>query len=518
MRHQPVSIQQLIPALLLGLWSVTTLAQQSCEHLATLKIPKVTFIAATSITTPPDFYPPRTGGPFGTPAGLKVSKPFCRVMGYAEPVMESRIGFEVWLPQPRNWNKRFLAVGNPGFIGAISYGGLTEIMEQGYATASTDTGHVDDGYDWAMGEPEKVVDWGHRAVHETTVVAKRLIRAFYGQPQDYAYWNSCHNGGNQGLNEVQRYPEDYDGVIAGDPAYYITRLQAGSEYISWIALKDGVEAPGYIPPAKYPVLHRAALDTCDADDGVKDGIITDPTRCDFDPAMIQCPAGDAASCLTAAQVDTARRIYAGAKFADGSQIYSGFEPGSELGWGIMAAGPEPLGISNGFFRDMVFEDPNWSYRSFDVDIHTRMAEAKLGEALDGKSPDLIRFRQAGGKLIIYQSWGETAIPPRSIIDYYEQVKTVMGGEAATRDFARLFMVPGMGMCPGFRDPAVFNALEALQQWVEHGVAPEQIPAAYRHQGRTYQSRPVCSYPEVAIYDGSGNPDDAASFTCGRPDW
>ena len=500
------------------LTTIVVEAKQSCESLAAVKSPGLSITAANSIITPPDFFPPRTGGAFGTPAGLKVTKPFCRVVGYVEAVRGSRIGFEVWLPEAASWNQRFLAVGNPGFIGSISYGGLARIMEEGYATASTDTGHVDAGYDWATGNPERVVDWGHRAVHETTVVAKKLIQAYYGKSQDYAYWNSCHNGGNQGLNEVQRYPEDYDGVVSGDPAYYVTRLQSGSEYISWIALKDGVEAPAYIPPAKYPVLHRAVLDACDARDGVKDDMITDPTRCDFDPAVIQCPAGDAASCLTAAQVDTARRIYAGAKFADGLPIYSGFEPGSELGWGMMAAGPAPLGISNGFFRDMVIGDAEWDFRTFDVEIHTRMAAQKLGSALDGKDPDLSKFKQRGGKLIIYQSWGETAVPPRTIIDYYQQVNRTMGGVGNTKDFLRLFMVPGMGMCPGFSNPEAFDALGVLQQWVEQGQAPDQIKSAYMNQGVTYRTRPVCSYPEAAIYKGVGSTDEADSFHCGTPTW
>ncbi|TAJ95112.1 MAG: tannase/feruloyl esterase family alpha/beta hydrolase [Gammaproteobacteria bacterium] len=493
-------------------------AQQTCESLSAVKSPGLSIVAANAIKTPPDFYPPRTGGVFGTPAGLKVSNPFCRVVGYIEPAPGSHIGFEIWLPEPAAWNQRFLAVGNPGFIGSISFGGLARIMEEGYATASTDTGHLDPGYDWSIGKPERVADWGHRAVHETTVAAKKLIRAYYGKAQDYAYWNSCHNGGNQGLNEVQRYPDDYDGVVAGDPAYYVTRLQSGSEYLSWIALKDGVEAPGYIPPAKYPVLHRAALDACDARDGVRDDMIADPTRCDFDPASIQCPAGDAASCLTAPQVDTARRIYAGAKFADGSPIYSGFEPGSELGWGMMAAGPEPLGISNGFFQGMVFEDPEWDFRTFDVEIHTRQAERKLGAALDGKDPDLSEFKGQGGKLIIYQSWGETAVPPRTITGYYQKVNDALGGVEQTRDFLRLFMVPGMGMCPGFSNPAAFDALSALRAWVEEGKAPDRIESAYINQGRTYRTRPVCAYPEVAIYKGSGSTDATENFTCGAADW
>jgi feruloyl esterase len=494
------------------------LAQQTCETLASVKLPNVTISSARSIDAPPDWEVPSTGGRFGTPAGLKVSVPFCRVVGFATPTSDSHIGFEVWLPKASNWNGKYLAVGNPGFIGQISYGGLAGTLQRGYATASTDTGHLDTGYSWATGHPEKLIDWGYRAVHETTVAAKHLIQAFYGSAARYSYWNSCHNGGLQGLAEAQRYPEDFDGIVAGDPAHHITRLQSGSEYITWVALKDGVKAPGYIPPAKYPVMHRAALDACDALDGVRDGIIQDPTRCRFDPKSIQCVGGDAASCLTEPQVETARKIYAGAKFADGKQIYSGFEPGSELGWGVMAAGPEPLGISNGFFQHMVYEDPKWDFRAFDVDRDTRLADSKLGRMVNSIDANLEPFKQRGGKLILYQSWNETAIPPRSLIEYYNDVTATMGGPEKTRDFARLFMVPGMGMCPGFSDPKAFNALEALQQWTEKNVAPDQILASYSAAGKVYKTAPVCAYPKVAIYKGTGDPHDAASYSCGTPNW
>ncbi len=502
----------------LVLFAASAAAQQPCQSLKSIQIPNVTFTATTSINPPPDFEAPQTGGPFGTPAGLKVSVPFCRVEGFSHPTSDSHIGFEVWLPLAKNWNGRFLALGNPGFIGSIGYGGLANALRRGYVTASTDTGHVGADYDWAAGHPEKLIDWGHRAVHETAVVAKRVIQEFYGTPVKYSYWNSCHNGGNQGLNEAQRYPEDFDGVVAGDPAYYVTRLQAGSEYISWVALKDGVKAPGYIPPSKFPVINRAALDACDAKDGLVDGIIEDPTRCDFDPKSIQCHGPDSPSCLTAQQVETAKLIYAGAKFADGTQVYSGYEPGSELGWGMMAAGPEPINISTGFFKGMVFENPNWDFRTFDVDRDTRLADSRLGEAVNAINPDLRAFKEHGGKLILYQAWNETIIPPRTLIDYYKSLEKAMGGSSRTLDFARLFMVPASSGCPGFSNAEDFNTLEAVQQWVEKGVAPEKIIYSHRDQGEIYRSRPVCVYPKVAIYKGSGDPNDAANFSCGTPTW
>lgn len=262
------------------------------------------------------------------------------------------------------------------------------------------------------------------------------------------------------------------------------------------------------------MLHRAVLDSCDADDGLRDGIITDLTRCDFDPAQIQCHTGDNAACLTALQVETARLIHRGARFTDGTPIYSGFEPGSELRWGEMAAGPGPLEINNGFFRFILLEDPEWDFRSFDVDLHTRLAEERLGTHLDAANSDLGRFRAKGGKLLMYQSWGETWVPPRMITEYYKQVVARAGGQSTADEFVRLFMVPGMGMCPGFNNAEDFNALTALRRWVEEDAAPETITARYTDdQGRVVRTRPVCRYPQVALYKGSGDPDQAESFTC-----
>jgi feruloyl esterase len=404
---------------------------------------------------------------------------------------------------------------------------LAANVQNGYATAATDTGHVDDTAKWAPGHPEKWADWGYRAVHEMTVAAKQFIRNYYGKPVQHSYWNSCHNGGNQGLNEAQRYPTDFDGIVTGDPAYYISHLQAGSLYISWVALKDGVKAPGYIPTNKLAVLNRASLDACDANDGLVDGLINDPPNCKFDPKTIQCPGNiDGPSCLTAAQVETAQKIYAGAKFKDGTPIYRGFEPGSELSWGFMVE-KEPFGVNVDYFKGMVFEDLNWDWRTFDLERDTRLAESKTGNMVDGNNPDLRPFKKAGGKLVMYQSWNSTGLPPRSLADYYESVERALGGPAQTQDFARLFMVPGSTGCPAFIDPQGFNAFSAVQDWVEKGIAPDQIIYAQREPGqgsvpglrnlgKIYRTRPVCAYPKVARYKGSGDPNDAASFTCVAP--
>ena len=518
----------------LAIVAAPVLAKDDCANLAKQKLDKVTITSAVFMNDPQGFTLPQTPGMFGTPAGQKTTAQFCRVSGFIEPVQNSHIRFEVWLPPVDKWNNRYFGVGNPAFEGAIKYQGLKNAVEEGFATASTDTGHQDPGHEWALGHPERLVDWTHRAVHETTVVAKNLIKAYYGEPQKYAYWDNCHNGGRQALVEAQRYPDDFDGIVAGDPAYYLTHLQSGSEYLSWLNLRGGTNAPYYIPPAKYPALHRAVLDACDALDGVKDDAIEDPTRCKFDPIAIQCTGEDNDSCLTPAQVETARRIYAGAKFADGTQIYSGFEPGSELVWEAMIRGPEPLFINDGYFKYIAFEDPDWDFRTFDVDADTRKIDARLGPIINSTQTDLSAFKESGGKLILYQDWNETWVPPRTAVTYYNDVVKTMGGEDNTKDFFRLFMIPDYGMCASMY-PGVFDALGTVQRWVEEGVAPDQIKTTYFDQSSRFRARagmqdapesavtvkktrPVCAYPEVAIYKGSGDTNDAANFECGKATW
>ena len=529
----------LILAVCLMMTAPMASAQQSCEDLIKQKLKNVTITTAVFMNDPEGFTLPQTPGMFGTPPGMKTTAQFCRVTGFIEPVKNSHIRFEVWMPPADKWNERYFGVGNPAFEGAIKYQGLQKALEEGYATASTDTGHQDPGHEWALGHPERLADWTHRAVHETTVAAKSIIKAYYGKPQKYAYWDNCHNGGRQGLTEAQLYPDDFDGIVAGDPAYYLTHLQAGSEYLSWLNLKDGIDSPSYLPPAKYPAMHRAVMDACDELDGVKDNAIEDPTRCKFDPITIQCKGEDNDSCLTPAQVETARNIYAGAKFKDGTQIYSGFEPGSELLWEAMIKGPEPLFINNGFFQYIAFEDPDWDFRTFDIDADTRKIDKRLGPIINHTQTDLTAFKESGGKLILYQSWNETWVPPRTAVAFYEDVIKTMGGEDKTKDFFRLFMVPDCGMCPAMF-PGTFDALGAVRKWVEEGVAPDQIITTYFDQSGQFRERagmqdagiedapesaqtvikkrPVCAYPEVAIYDGEGDSSKAESFNCGEPTW
>jgi len=516
MKHPVVSI---LCALFLAilLFTLPASAQQSCESLKSIKIPNVTITSVEKGS--PGYELPGQSSSFGNMPPQKIQAPFCRIQAFSEPTSDSHIGIEVWLPNASNWNGRFLAVGNPGFIGSMASGGIARNMERGYVSAGTDTGHVDQGFEWAIGHPEKWADWGHRAVHEMVVMTKTLANAYYGEPIKYSYWNSCHNGGNQGLNEAQRYPEDFDGIIAEDPAFWISRLQPGSLYISWVALKDGVDGPGYIPPAKLAVINRAALDACDGNDGLVDGIIVDPPACDFDPASIRCYGPDQLSCLTDAQVDTVGKIYEGAKFNDGTPIYTGFERGSELTWAFMIE-KEPFSVNLNYFKGMVFEDPDWDFRTFDVDRDTRLGIKKTAAAVDGNDPNLKPFRDAGGKIIMVSSWNSLALPPRQYVEYYKEVANVMGGFEKTLDFARLFTVPTSGGCPAFSNSG-FKVFDALIKWVEEDEAPERIIYPHTTGGgmmgggpaEVYRTRPVCPYPKQARYKGSGDVNDAANFEC-----
>jgi feruloyl esterase len=492
-------------------------AQQSCESLTSLSIPHATITAATAVDPPPDLMIELAASPIGPAGKLAISNSFCRVAAISTPTSDSHIAFEVWMPVASRWNEKFEAVGNGGFIGQIGYTALAAALNRGYATASTDTGHASGNDEsWALGHPEKLADWAYRAVHEMTVDSKLIITAYYGKPAKLAYWNGCSTGGKQGLTEAQRYPMDYDAILAGAPANYITHLQAQSIYSSWVALKDGVDAPGYIPPAKYAYLHKAALAACDKNDGTNDGVIDNPRACKFDPKSIQCPGSDAPSCLTAPQVKTAQLLYAGAEWNDGKEIYPGFEIGSEPGWGGMAAGPEPISIGDGFFKYMVFGDPNWDFRTFNLDRDTKTADEKLGSVVNAIDPNLKPFAGHGGKMIMYHGWSDQAISPGNSINYYTSVVTTMGGAEKTQQFLRLFMVPGMQHCQGGPGPNSFDALTALERWRENGAAPDHLIAAHSTSGAIDNSRPLCPYPQVAVYKGAGNTTDAGNYSCANP--
>lgn len=482
-----------------------------CASLSALKLEDTTITRAEVVAAGTFALPPGGGGPPGAAASFADLPAFCRVSATLKPSPDSDIKVEVWLPL-EGWNRKFQAVGNGGWLGAVIYPALGAAVRRGYAAASTDTGHAGGVMDasFGLGHPEKVTDFAWRAVHLMTVRAKEVVKAFYGDPAKLSYWNGCSSGGKQGLKEAQRFPEDFDGIVAGAPANNWTHLTAASVWVGFAVLK---EPSAYIPPPKYGLIHEAALSACDGGDGVKDGVIDDPRQCRFDPAVLLCKDADGPNCLTAGQVASVKKIYGPATFSDGRPFFPGLEPGSELGWGFLAAGPEPTAIGSTHYRYLVHADPQWNPRTMDFDKDVPLADQKDQGTIAAIDPNLRPFKGRGGKLILYHGWADALIVPRNSIDYYDSVVKEMGGLGPTQDFARLFMAPGVGHCGGGPGPDQFDALGALEAWVEKGQAPEVLIASRRANGVVDRSRPLCAYPKRAKWKGTGSTDEATNFTC-----
>ncbi len=487
-------------------FAIAAFGAQDCESLAKLTLAATTITRAESV--------PAAGN---LPAS-------CQVAGVIKPSSDSEVRFELWMPSA-GWNGRFQGAGNGGFAGSINYPGMRAALAGGFATASTDTGHKGGVTDaaWALGHPEKIVDFGYRAVHLMTVDAKAIIHAFYGKGPGPSYFNGCSNGGRQALMEAQRFPEDYDGIVAGAPANYWTHLLANSV---WNLL--AVTGDSYIPAKKLPAIQAAALAACDALDGLKDGLIEDPSRCHFDPAVLQCQGAETDACLTAPQMTALKKLYTGG-------VFPGYEPGGEAepgGWVTWITGQAPekslmFAFGTQFFKYMMFDNAAWDYRAFDAGRDTKATDAKLAGILNSTDPDLSRFRARGGKLILYHGWSDAAIAPLNAINYYQSVAAKMGD---TRGFLRLFMVPGMQHCFGGSGPNSFGQFggaagdadhdvgAAIERWVEQGIAPERIVAT-KHKSdldpnsEVLRTRPLCAYPSVAHYKGSGSIEDAGNFVC-----
>lgn len=485
----------------------------TCDSLASLALPSTT-ITMAQVVPAGEFTPP--GRSFAdTPApgvAFKDLPAFCRIAATLKPSSDSDIKVEVWLPAS-GWNGKFEAVGNGGWAGVISYGAMAEALHDGYATASTDTGHVGGRGTFALGHPEKLIDFGYRAVHEMTVKSKAIVEAFYGSAARFAYWNGCSTGGRQGLVESEHFPDDYDGIVAGASANPRTRL---SSWQIWLA--QGVLDPkNYIPASKYSIIHKAVLEACDAKDGLKDGLLEDPTRCHFDPKMIECKSGDEPTCLTAGQVAAAERMYTAPKNPrTGDRVYFNLEPGSELGWGMLARGPEPFAAATDQFRYVVYKNPNWDWHTLNLDRDVALADKTDHDTINATDPNLKAFRAHGGKLLMYHGWADPGVPPLASVDHYEAVVDTLGGEAKNADFIRLFMVPGMGHCGGGEGPNTFDMMSAMTAWREDGRVPDRIIASHRTAGKVDRTRPLCAYPQVATYKGSGSIDDAANFVCTAP--
>jgi feruloyl esterase len=492
-------------------------AQTPCENLTSLNLPGTTISFARGVEPGP-FQPPDAPG--RGPAAPVNLPAHCRVAAVLKPSPDSGIEMEVWLPTA--WNGKFQAVGNGGFAGSITYipgggGAVTSSMatalQQGYATASTDTGHKGGGGSFAYEHPERFTDFSWRAVHEMTVEAKALIKAFYGKVPSLSYWNSCSNGGRQGLMEAQRFPADFDGILAGSA---VMNWTGRATQAIWVAHAEHETEAAFIPPAKYPALHKAAVEKCDELDGVRDGIIENPVRCQFDPGVMLCKDADNPACLTAPQVETARKIYTPASNPkSGKEFYPGLEPGSELGWATYGS-PRPFGIADDHFKYVVFQDPNRDYMKFDFDGDLALAERIGKGTVDALDPNLKDFFAHGGKLLQYQGWNDPQVLPLNSVRYYTSVVEAMGGASRISDSYRLFMVPGMAHCGGGEGPNRFDGFGALTNWVENGKAPDQMLASRVTGGKTDRTRPLCPYPRTPVYKGTGSTDDAANFACMMP--
>jgi feruloyl esterase len=493
-------------------------AHGSCEHLTSLRLEDTTIASATEIAGP-SFTPPGSTAITNLPA-------FCRVVAVTRPAVR----FEVWMPRD-TWNGKFQGVGNGGTAGVISYGALAEGIRRGYATTSTDTGHVSRNSadaEWALGRMDLVADFGHRGLHVATVNGKHIATSFYTTQPSRSYYVGCSIGGQQGLMEAQRYPADYDGIIAGDPAN-----NSVASYLAghlWYALATEKNPEAYIPASKLLTIDKAVVAACDRIDGIEDGIIADPRQCRFDPSSLVCASGqDSPACLSEKQAAAIGQIWSGAKNSRGEQLYPGLLPGAESGagasWQRYQTGTGPgtgrhLQLADGFLKYVLFQNPRYDFRTFDYDRDFPGAVATLGPHLDAIDPDLRPFEARGAKLIVYHGWNDPSIPALNTINYYESVLATVGGSsdreaalARTRRFFRLFMVPGMQHCSGGPGPDRFDMLSALETWVEQGTVPDRIVASHRTAGRVDRTRPLCPYPQQAVYTGKGSTDDAANFVC-----
>lgn len=474
----------------------------SCESLASLTLEHTNIVSATVIAAG-EFPAPAGRGP-NNRAVFEKLPPFCRVIATLKPTSDSNIGIEVWLPLA-GWNGKLQSVGNGAWAGSISYPALAAALLADYAAASTDTGHTGNNPDFIPDHPEKLADFIHRSVHEMTVAAKGIVNGFYGNPAKYAYWNGCSTGGRQALTEAQRYPNDYDGIIAGAPAAYVTRLQ-GMQV--WVAQQANRSSDSLIPESKFSLIHDAVLKACDALDGVKDGVLEDPTKCKFDPKVLECVEGDGPNCLSKAQVETARDMYAGPS-VDGKRVFYGVEPGTENGWNMLASA-KPMSLAVEMYKYVAFHGA-MELKDFKTEDILKFEKEK-GPAVNSVDPNLAPYFAHKGKLLMYHGWADPGVPPLGTVRYYENVSSKVGAAKAAENM-RLFMVPGMGHCAGGDGTSTFDMVKAMEQWVEQGKAPQTIPAARMREGKVDRTRPLCAYPATAVYNGTGSTDEAANFSC-----
>jgi feruloyl esterase len=440
-----------------------------------------------------------------------VGAPFCRIAG----TIEQEIGFELWLPPPQGWNGKLLQAGVGGEAGVLNYADMARGVRRGYASASTDTGHRIEDQEWALGRPDRRANFAARANHLLAEQAKALLAAYYGAPARHAYFVGCSGGGREGLKELQAYPEDFDGILAGGAG---PDQLAVSMRLLWSQYVVAPRIESIAGPAAWKLVARAGVAACDARDGVRDGVVEDPAACGFDPATLRCRPGQSGdSCLTPAQLEAVRTLYAPLKDGSGKALDQGVLPGVEITLAPRSA------FAFSLFGKVVHGDANWNPATLDIGRDHAAARAAWPD-LPNDRTDIGAFRARGGKLIYYHGWMDPWILAQLPIQYFNDVNRRLGD---TSGFFRLFMVPGMGHCRGGsgtdrfggagmaapQEDAAHDMLAALEAWVEQGRAPERVVAARVDAGQVTRTRPLCPYPRQAVYTGHGSTDDAANFVC-----
>jgi len=473
---------------------------RSCESLAMVALPNTTIESATVDTNNPGI---------------------CRVTAITtHPPATDKV--TVWIGIPTsNWNGRFLGIGGGGFSGG-SATGVNQPVSLGYASGSTDTGHAGGSGSFALDSNghlnwQAIRDNGHVGIHDMTVTGKALTQAMYGVAPKYSYWYGCSTGGRQGLMEAQRYPQDYNGIVSGAPAINWPKLMMQS---IWGTVQE-LAAGDAVPPCKLAAATTAAIAACDAIDGVKDGVIEDPDRCHYDPKELIGTSAGECGMFTQADADIIRKIWEGPRRLDGSALWYGQTRGADLGALVSSRGnppkAQPFAFTNDWLKYWITENPQFDSNTLTPEAFLRYWDQSVEEygiVIGTDNPDLSAFRDHGGKLVLWHGWADQLITPEGTIDYYKRVLQQMGGSQKVAQFLEFFLAPGIGHCGGGAGPTPYGQLDAVLSWVENAKAPATLPAARRDQtGAITRSRPLCQYPQVAKYKGTGSTDDAANFSC-----
>lgn len=446
------------------------------------------------------------------PAHSTAGVPYCRVEG----TIQENIGFEYWLPAADRWNGRMLGAGVGGSGGQYNLVDLARGVDQGFASITTDSGHKRSETLWMM-DRKKAQDYAHRAEHLVAIAGKDIAAAYYGAPVKHSYFIGCSGGGRKALVEMQRYPGDYDGIVAGAPG---SNLPVSSARHAWAQRFERQHPQTPLTDADWNLVASAALEQCDRLDGVEDGVLENPRECRFDPALLACGPAHSQRCLSKAKLELIEQIRAPLRDEKGKQLDAGLLPGVRTRPGGSTS------LTREMIGQLVYGDPRWDADQFVMARDTPAIGKVLPELLADQT-DLSEFARRGGKVIVYQGWLDPSVRAQQTIEYYEALEKANGGRRQTQSFARLFLVPGMGHCrggdgpdqfggsssPPIRNDASHDLLNAVVAWVEQDRAPESVVASKLVDRRVVRSRPLCPYPKQARYSGTGSTDDAANFTC-----